>query len=136
MGWHLDRLGPRAQELAALAAIIGRRSDFRLLHAASGMEEREAAEAVEEMVRCRVLQVVGDELELTHDRVREVAASRVLPPRRRMLHRAVAEAFEAVAASGEHVEALAHHALRGELREKAVSARPSGAAKAWPGVWR
>src|SRR5262249_50026927 len=101
-----------------------------LLRAASGVEERHAAEAVEEMVRDRVLQAVGDQLDFTHDRVREVAYGRLLPQRRRLLHRAVVEALEAVgretpaahspARLDERVEQLAHHALRGELWEPAV----------------
>jgi DNA-binding SARP family transcriptional activator/predicted ATPase len=133
VGRRLDRLSVRSRPLAALAAVIGRRFDFALLHSASGVEEREAAEAVEEMVRQRVLQAVGNELDFTHDRVREVVYGRLLPPRRRLLHRAVAEALETMGAAtagamttpardrpGEQIEQLAHHALHGELWEKAV----------------
>jgi tetratricopeptide (TPR) repeat protein len=116
--------------VAAVAAVIGRRCNFTLLRAASGVDEHHAAEAVEEMVRERVLQAVGDQLDFTHDRVREVAYGRLLPPRRRLLHRAVVEALEAMgretpaaqlrAGLDEHVEQLAHHAIRGELWEQAV----------------
>jgi tetratricopeptide (TPR) repeat protein len=130
---RLDRLGAPTQQVAAVAAVIGRRFDFTLLRASCGVEERHAAEAVEEMVRHRVLQAVGDQLDFTHDRVREVAYGRLLPPRRRLLHRAVVDALEAVGTEtaevteprarhrlDEHVEQLAHHALRGELWEKAA----------------
>ena len=92
---RLDRLSARTQQVAAVAAVIGRRFDFTLLQSASGVDERDAAEAVEEMVRHHVLQAVGNQLDFTHDRVREVASGRLLPPRRRLLHRAVAEALEA-----------------------------------------
>jgi tetratricopeptide (TPR) repeat protein len=97
------------------------------------MEERDAAEAVDEMVRHHVLQAVGNHLDFTHDRVRDVAYGRLLPPRRRLLHRAVAEALETAGSGPRHAagvpprgrlaeqsEQLAHHALRGELWEKAV----------------
>jgi DNA-binding SARP family transcriptional activator len=122
---RLDRLSARGQQLAAVAAVIGRRFDFALLTAAGGLDEREAAEAVEEMVRRRVLQAVGHHLDFTHDRVREVAYDRLLPPRRRLVHRAVAEALESMGAGppdrpGEQIEQLAHHAVRGERWEKAV----------------
>ena len=140
---RLDRLGARSQQVAAVAAVIGRRFDFALLHSASGMEERDAAEAVEEMVRHHVLQAVGNQLDFTHDRVRDVAYGRLLAPRRRLLHRAVAEALEAVGAGtvdatgtpprdrlGEQIEQLAHHALRGELWEKAVHYLRQAGAKA------
>ena len=85
------------------------------------------------MVRHRVLQAIGNELDFAHDRIREVAYGRLLAPRRRLLHRAVAEALETAGSGpghatdvpprdrlGEQIEQLAHHALRGELWEKAV----------------
>ena len=129
---RLDRLGARSQQLIAVAAVIGRGFDFTLVHSASGMDERDAAEAVHEIVRHRVLQAVGNELDFAHDRIREVAYGRLLSPRRRLLHRAVVEALETAARArprhgcvaqdrlGEQIEQLAHHALRGELWEKAV----------------
>jgi DNA-binding SARP family transcriptional activator len=126
---RLDRLGVRGQQLAAVAAVIGRRFEFALLQAASGVDEQQAAEAVEEMVRHRVLQAVGHHLDFTHDRVRDVAYGRLLPLRRRLLHRAVAEALETAGAAtgGQQIEQLAHHAVRGELWDKAVrSLRQAG----------
>jgi predicted ATPase/DNA-binding SARP family transcriptional activator len=132
---RLDRLGAPGQQLAAVAAVIGRRFDFALLSAASGVPESQAAAAVEEMVRRAVLQATGDHLDFTHDRVREVAYGRLLPARRRLLHRAVAEALEAAGAEArhrldEHVEQLAHHALRGELWDRAVRYLRQAGAKA------
>ena len=76
---RLDRLSPRGQQLAAVAAVIGRQFEFTLLRSASGLEERDAAEAVEEMVRYHVLQAIGNQLDFAHDRVREVAYGRLLP---------------------------------------------------------
>jgi DNA-binding SARP family transcriptional activator/RecA/RadA recombinase len=128
---RLDGLSTRAQQMAAVAAVIGRRFDFALLQVASGMDEGDAAEAVEEMVRHHVLQSVGHLLDFTHDRIRDVAYAQLLPPRRRLLHRAVAETLVAMSVgtgeatdkgeSGDRIEQLAHHALRGEWRENAVS---------------
>ena len=132
---RLDRLSARSQEMAAVAAVIGRLFSFTVLQSASGMDERSAAEAVEEMVRRHVLQAVGNQLDFTHDRIRDVVYGRLLPPRRLLIHRAVAEALEAADARdldadalalpardglSERIEQLAHHALHGELREKAV----------------
>jgi predicted ATPase len=119
---RLDRLSTRSQQLVAVAAVIGRRFDFSLVRAASGMEEHDAAEAVEEAVRLRVLETVGDDLDFAHDRIRDVAYDRLLPLRRRLLHRAVVEALEALRREhrGEQIEQFAQHALRGELPEKAV----------------
>ena len=121
---RLDRLSARGQRIAGVAAVIGRMFDFTLLQSASDMEERDAAEAVEELVRDHVLQAVGNQLDFTHDRIRDVAYGRLLPPRRLLLHRAVAAALEIAGSHGdrpaERIEQLAHHAVRGELKEKAV----------------
>jgi DNA-binding SARP family transcriptional activator/tetratricopeptide (TPR) repeat protein len=120
---RLDRLSGRSQELVAAAAVIGRRFDFSLLVSVGRVDERDVAAAVEEMVRQHVLQAVGHQLEFIHDRVRDVAYGRLLPPRRRLLHRAVVEALETAPLSNrphDDIEQVAHHALRGELREKAV----------------
>jgi DNA-binding SARP family transcriptional activator/tetratricopeptide (TPR) repeat protein len=140
---RMDRLSPRGQQLAAVAAVIGRQFEFTLLRSASGLEERDAAEAVEEMVRCHVLQAIGTQLDFSHDRVREVAYGRLLPPRRRLLHGAVAEALEAVGAGTadametlsrdrprEQTEQLAYHALRGEVWDKALRYCGQAGAKA------
>jgi len=121
---RLDRLTARSQELVAVAAVIGRRFDFTVLRAVGSGDERETAAAVEETVRHHVLQAVGTQLDFTHDRIREVAYARLLPPRRVLLHRAMAEALETDPRAGdrfgERIEQLAHHALRGELRDRAV----------------
>jgi DNA-binding SARP family transcriptional activator len=130
---RLERLGACSQQLAAVAAVIGRAFDFTLLQSASGVDEREAADAVEELVRHRVLQAVGTRLDFAHERIREVAYARLLAPRRRLLHRAVAEALETLDAApadaretregdraGERIEQLAHHAFQGESWERAV----------------
>lgn len=117
---RLDRLSPRGQAVAAVAAVIGREFEFGLLQGAAGLSPREAAEAVEELVRRRVFQVMGERFDFTHDRIREVAYERLLPPSLQVLHREVVSALEAVPSGDEHVERLAHHSLRGDLREKAV----------------
>jgi DNA-binding SARP family transcriptional activator len=136
VGRRLERLGACSQQLVAVAAVIGRRFDFALLRCASAVDEREAAEAVEEMVRHRVLQAVGTRLDFVHDRIRDVAYGRLLPPRRRLLHRAVADALETLGAGspddrvGERIEQLAHHALQGESWERAARYLRQAGAKA------
>ena len=120
---HLEQLSEGSRELAAVAAVIGREFYFPLLQRSAGFEESEAAALVEELVRCRVLHHVGERFDFTHDRIREVAYGNLLPERRRVLHGRVARAMETLYGDRlvEHVERLAHHAARGELREKAVT---------------
>ena len=103
---RLERLGDRSRRLLAVAAVIGRPFEFALLQRAADLGEAEAAEGVEELVRHRVLHGSGEGLEFTHDRLREAVYAGLVPARRALLHRRVAEAFEAL-----HPGALDTHAL-------------------------
>ena len=120
---RLERLSQRGQALAALAAVIGREVEFELLQRASGLGAHEAADAVEELVRRQVLRTVGDRLKMVHDWVREVVLGALLPIRRKLLHRQVAEALEALYASDldPHLTALGLHFRGGEVWAKAVA---------------
>jgi tetratricopeptide (TPR) repeat protein len=106
VGRRLDRLSPRGQSLAAVAAVIGREFEFTLLQHAAGLREEETADGVEELVRRRVLHGLGERFDFTHDRIRDVASGRILSPRRKLIHRRVAEAIEAL-----HADDLRPHAL-------------------------
>ena len=130
---HLEALSERGRELTAVAAVIGRQFDFSLLRRSAGLEENEAAQLLEELVRRRVLHNVGERFDFTHDRIREVAYSRLLRERRRVLHARIADSLETLYADrlAEHVERLAHHAVRGELGEKAVAYLRQAGAKAF-----
>lgn len=91
---RLDRLGASARGLVTLAAIIGREFEFDLLRHAADVSSERAAEAVEELVRRRILQNVGERFDFRHDYIRDVAAQDILPERRRLLHERVATALE------------------------------------------
>jgi predicted ATPase len=117
---RLDRLSANAQHLTAVAAVIGREFGFTLLLRAAKYSSREAAEAVEELVRRRVLHGGAEQLDFTHDLIREVAYLRLLPPARRVLHEAVMEALEASRAGDDDVEHLGHHALHARAWDKAL----------------
>ena len=119
---RLERLTERARLLTTVAAVIGREFDFSLLHRAAGIGEHEAAEAMEELVRRRLLQGVGDHFDFTHDRIRDVVRADLLAPRRRVLHRAVAEAIETLYAHdlAPHVLALGLHYLDAEMWPEAM----------------
>lgn len=118
-----ERLGDRSRRILAVAAAIGRPFDFALLQRAGDLTEAEAAEAVEELVRHRVLHGSGEALDFTHDRIREVVYAELLPSRRALLHRRIAEALEAMHAGAldAHALALGTHCLEGEAWAKAVA---------------
>ncbi|MCI0547166.1 MAG: AAA family ATPase [Candidatus Rokubacteria bacterium] len=119
---RLRRVGERSRHVADVAAVIGRRFDFALLAAAARLGESEMAEALEELVRRRVLHEVNGAFEFTHDRIQEVAYQGVPADRRRALHAAVGLALEAQ--HGGHLEGshdgLAYHFARTDQAAKAV----------------
>jgi tetratricopeptide (TPR) repeat protein len=122
IGRQLERLDRQSRELVALASVIGRDFEFGLLQHASGLGDEEAAREVEELTRRRVLHSVDERLDFTHDRVREVAYGQILAPRRKLLHRRVAEALSILHAASleSHHLALGLHYAEGELWDKAV----------------
>jgi DNA-binding SARP family transcriptional activator len=122
VGRRLERLSERSQTLAAVAAAIGREFDFALLQRACGLGEEDTAAGFEELIRRRVLHGVGERFDFTHDRVREVASGRILAPRRKLLHRQVADAIETlyVADLGSHALALGLHYRDAEVWDRAA----------------
>ncbi len=119
---RLARLSERGRRLIAIAAVIGRVFEFPVLRQASGLRELEAAEEVDDLIRRRLVHVVGHGLELTHDWVREVAYSQLQSPLREILHAAVARSLEKHHAPNlePHYPALARHYLEGEVWDRAV----------------
>jgi DNA-binding SARP family transcriptional activator len=119
---RLERLGPQGRQLLPVAAVIGREFDFALLQRAAGLDEREVAEGVEELVRRRVWHSVGDEFDFLHDRIRAVTYGQLLPPRRTRLHALVAQAMEGLYAENlaRYFTPLGMHYKRGEVWDKAV----------------
>src|SRR5262245_17992856 len=98
-----------------VAAVIGREFDFPLLRHSAGLEENEAAELLEELVRHRVFHNVDERFDFTHDRIREVAYGNLLRERQRALHARIVDSLETLYADrlAEQLERLAHHAVRG-----------------------
>ena len=117
---RLERLSAGARGTVSVAAAIGRSFDFALLEAAAGASARATAETVEELVGRRILHAVGEQLDFTHDRIREVAYARLIAPTRRALHRAIAGALETLGQRplDEVADQLGHHHRQaGEARK-------------------
>jgi tetratricopeptide (TPR) repeat protein len=119
---RLKGLSRRAQDLAAVAATIGREFDFVLLQRAAALGGSQTAEGVEELVRTGVIQGVGERFDFTHDRIREVIYGRLPPHRRRALHRRVATTIERLNrdALEPYHAALARHFSEAEMWSKAL----------------
>jgi DNA-binding SARP family transcriptional activator len=123
---RFDRLGEREGMLMAVAAVIGREFEPALLQLATGLDADEVASGVEALVRRRVFAMRSDRLDFVHDRVRTVALSRLLPPRRSLIHARVARAIEGVYAGdlAGHAGSLAMHFREGEVWGKALAYLP------------
>ncbi len=119
---RIERLSAGARELVTVAAVAGREFEFALVQRAAGLDEREAADALEELVRRRLVHGVGDRFDFTHDRVRETIYRDALPPRREVLHAAVGRELEQSCAGRIHevADQLAYHYARSADDAKAV----------------
>jgi tetratricopeptide (TPR) repeat protein len=123
---RIDRLSPQEKRLLQTAAVIGNEVPLPLLQAIAelpedglhrGLSHLQAAEFLYE-TRLFPERAFTFKHALTH----EVAYGSLLQERRRALHARIVEALEALAGDrvAEQVERLAHHALRGEVWDKAL----------------
>ena len=120
---RLGRLGARAQEVARMASVFTRDFAFPVLQRAMRLSRRETAEAVEELVRHRILDASGERFDFTHARLRQAVYQALLAPRRQTLHAAVGEALESVHAGrlDAHYDLLAHHFSRADEPGRALT---------------
>jgi class 3 adenylate cyclase/tetratricopeptide (TPR) repeat protein len=124
---RIDRLPPEDKRLLQTAAVIGHEVPLPLLQAIAEAPEdalrRSLAhlQAAEFLYEARLF----PELEYTfkHALTHEVAYGSLLQQRRRALHAQIVAALEVLFAARltEQVERLAHHALRGEVWDKALA---------------
>jgi class 3 adenylate cyclase/DNA-binding winged helix-turn-helix (wHTH) protein/tetratricopeptide (TPR) repeat protein len=134
---RLDRLPPEDKRLLQTAAVIGTEVPVPLLQRLAGLPE--------DLLHRGLAHLQGREFfyethrfpdqvyTFKHALTREVAYGSLLHERRRALHRQTVEALEALFPDrpDESVEHLAHHALWGEVWEKAVSYCRQAGEKAW-----
>jgi class 3 adenylate cyclase/tetratricopeptide (TPR) repeat protein len=124
---RIDRLEPEVKRLLQTAAVIGKEVTLPLLLAVADAPEPEVRAALTRLQTAEFLYETRlfPDLEYTfkHALTHEVAYQGLLHDRQRALHARVTEAIERLAPDrvAEQAERLAHHALRGELWEKAVA---------------
>ena len=123
---RIDRLSPEDKRLLQTAAVIGTEVPFPLLQAIGEVPEEVLHRGLDHLQAAELLYETRlfPEREYTfkHALTHEVAYGGLLQERRRVLHGRIVEVLEALAAErlAEQVDRLAHHAVRGELWEKAV----------------
>ena len=124
---RIDRLPPEEKRLLQTAAVIGTEVPLPLLQAIAELPEDALHRGLAHLQAAEFLYETRlfPEREYTfkHALTHEVAYSSLLLERRRVLHARIVEALEALAGErlAEQVERLAHHALRGEVWDKALA---------------
>jgi DNA-binding SARP family transcriptional activator len=119
---RLAQLSPAADELAGLAAAVGRDFSLDLLATAGTLDEDALLAAIDELWRRRLLREhTAATYDFSHDLLRGAAYQRLSPPHRRLLHRRIASALEQL-----HADAVAPVAAHiADQHERAGQLRPA-----------
>ena len=124
---RIDRLPPEDKRLLQTAAVIGTEVPWPLLQAIADTADEALYRSLAQLQAAEFLYETSlfPERAYTfkHALTHEVAYGSLLQERRRGLHARIVEALEALAGDrrDDQVERLAHHALRGEVWDKALA---------------
>jgi class 3 adenylate cyclase/tetratricopeptide (TPR) repeat protein len=133
---RIDRLAPEDKRRLQAAAVIGKNVPLSVLHAVTDESDQALRAGIARLQAAEFLyetHLFPDvEYTFNHALTHEVAYATLLHERRRTLHARVAEVIERLYADRlvEQIERIAHHALQGQLWEKAVIALRDAASKA------
>jgi tetratricopeptide (TPR) repeat protein len=133
---RIDRLPPEDKRLLQTAAVVGKDVPFALIEAIAELPDEALHRGLDRLQSAEFLDETGlyTDLEYSfrHALTHEVTYGSLLQERRRELHARIVAAIETLHRdrAGEQVERLAHHAVRGDLREKAVDYLRQAGAKA------
>ena len=133
---RIDRLPAEAKRLLQAAAVIGTDVPLALLHAITDLPEDVLRRHLTQLQASEFIYEISlfpsVEYTFKHALTHDVAYSTLLQERRRGLHARITAAIEHLHADrlAEQVERLAHHALRGEVWDKAVAYLRQAGAKA------
>jgi len=124
---RIDRLPAEDKQLLQAASVVGKDVPYAILQAIANLPEDALRRGLADLQDNEFLYEARlfPDLEYTfkHALTHEVTYGSLLAERRRALHEQIAKAVERLYSDrlAEHVERLAHHAVRGELWEKAVT---------------
>lgn len=124
---RIDRLPPEEKRLLQSAAVVGKDVPFALLAAIADESEEDLRLGLTHLQAAEFIYETSllPDLEYTfkHALTHEVAYGSLLQERRRALHARIMEAIEQLYPDrlAEQVDRLAHHAVRGEVWDKAVA---------------
>jgi tetratricopeptide (TPR) repeat protein len=112
-------LPEQAQEMLAVAAIVGREAPGSVLEAVLAWPETDLVTALDAACAVRLLVEDGARYRFAHDLIHEAVVASLSAARRRSLHGRVAGAYERQG-SGAPTEILAYHYERSGAREQAA----------------
>jgi tetratricopeptide (TPR) repeat protein len=125
-GW-LESVSAPAGEMLTAAAVLGHQASFEHLCHVAGLEERQALNALDQLLTRQLLQEATEASPLepgrdpiysfSHQKLSEVVYGEAAAARRRILHR---PAFEALRDSAAPAPELSHHALQAGLFSETV----------------
>ena len=123
---RIDRLSPEDKRLLQVASVVGKDVPFSLLQAIAEEPEEALRRGLDHLQAAEFLYETGlyPQLEYSfkHALTHEVTYGGLLQERRRDLHARIVGAIESFYDNrlDDQIERLAHHAVRGQLREKAA----------------
>jgi tetratricopeptide (TPR) repeat protein len=124
---RIDRLAPEDKRLLHVASVVGTDVPFVLLQAIAEVPDEALRRGLESLQAAEFLYETGLYPDLAysfkHALTHEVTYGALLEDRRKTLHARIVGAIERFYPDRltEHVERLAHHAVRAEVREKALT---------------
>ena len=120
---RISQAAPAARATAELAAVIGRDFTVDLLTEASDLDSEAVVTAVDELWRHRIIREHAPaRYDFCHDLLRDTAYAEISPVRRRLLHRRVAQALQAM--HGADPDAAAPIAYQYERADRPARALP------------
>ena len=123
---RVDRLSSEDKHILQVAAVVGKDVPLALLQPIADLPDDALRRGIERLQSAEFLYESGlypdVEYSFAHALTHEVTYGGLLHARRRTLHAKLVDVIETLYRDrlGEQIERLAYHALRGDLREKAV----------------
>jgi class 3 adenylate cyclase/tetratricopeptide (TPR) repeat protein len=123
---RIDRLDPEDKRLLQVASVVGKDVPFALLQQVSDLADEDLRRGLDHLQAAEFLFETrlypSHEYTFKHALTHDVTYSSLLQERRRTTHARIVGAIETLHASRltEHVERLGHHAVRGEMWDRAL----------------
>lgn len=117
---RIEQLSPESRNLLDLLALLGRSASLDLIEACAGIEGLNSAQTLLE--RGFLIEQANERLQLAHDVLGAIVVDSLSSPRRRLLHRQLADALSAIAMqrSERAAEIAFHYAQSGHSADPSL----------------